>query len=52
MVQEVARDCFGSSNTSLTDSFMAAPATDADKAVLYAGERAFSVHLIKVASVS
>ena len=35
-------------NTSLTDRFMASPATEADKAVLYAGERAFSVHLIKV----
>ena len=46
--QELDRNCFGDSNTSLTDSFMASPATEADKAVLYAGERAFSVHLIKV----
>jgi len=45
--QELDRNCFGDSNTSLTDSFMASPATEADKAVLYAGERAFSVHLIK-----
>jgi len=46
--QMLDRNCFGSEeNGTLSDTFLASPVNEESQAVVYAGERAFSVNLIK-----
>merc|ERR1711892_134489 len=41
------RNCFGSENGTLSDTFLASPVDEEAQAVVYGGERAFSVNLVK-----
>merc|ERR1712215_391615 len=45
--QMLDRNCFGSENGTLSDTFLASPVNEEAQAVVYAGERAFSVNLVK-----
>jgi len=45
--QMLDMNCFGSDTDPLSDTFLASPVTDENKDVVYGGERAFSVDLIK-----
>merc|ERR1719367_912861 len=45
--QMLDRNCFGSENGTLSDTFLASPVNEDAQAVVYGGERAFSVNLVK-----
>jgi len=45
--QMLDRNCFGSENGTLSDTFLASPVNEEAQAVVYGGERAFSVNLVK-----
>jgi len=45
--QMLDRNCFGSENGTLSDTFLASPVDEEAQAVVYGGERAFSVNLVK-----
>jgi len=45
--QMLDRNCFGSENGTLSDTFLASPVDEEAQAVVYSGERAFSVNLVK-----
>ena len=45
--QMLDRNCFGSENGTLSDTFLASPLDEEAQAVVYSGERAFSVNLVK-----
>merc|ERR1719367_173221 len=45
--QMLDRNCFGSENGTLSDTFLASPVDEDAQAVVYGGERAFSVNLVK-----
>ena len=45
--QVLDRNCFGSENSTLSDTFLASPVNEDVQAAVYAGERAFAVNLIK-----
>merc|ERR1711892_1419244 len=45
--QMLDRKCFGSENGTLSDTFLASPVDEEAQAVVYGGERAFSVNLVK-----
>lgn len=45
--QMLDRNCFGPENGTLSDTFLASPVNEEAQAVVYGGERAFSVNLVK-----
>merc|ERR1711892_156882 len=45
--QMLDRNCFGSENGTLSDTFLASPVDEEAQVVVYGGERAFSVNLVK-----